>query len=409
MLRKQIVFSFIIIFLINYYAFAGWPEDGWIGVADLDLSYHGTRIRLTNSQRDLAKEEKRISNILPSNDTTNLVLAKFAFIGDGPANFQSHFVLGPNQKIFAFESGWESILSQDPSAEAAQKIIRPYAAQVLKTEGLSLVQQQKLVENMGQVVAIGEYYQTQIVPNFEFNDERMPPSDILQCSHQRLESVVQDGASYVVLQKLEKDTEAYRRLERKNEDEQKKVATKVEQMSSEITSSVRITSEVLKEFGRNIKLFQDSFAAQERELQNIGSKVVATYWHSEQKFLKYFEESMQQILSQPVFQNLGFIPRVIVLQLHSRFDICSFCSHVLARALTQPEGILEQLRQATVRKFGLDSQTPLYLTTSFREERESAKDHFIVEQDALNGFEDLDQMKQKPAFPLMHIPNPSGS
>ena len=75
--------------------------------------------------------------------------------------------------------------------------------------------------------------------------------------------------------------------------------------------------------------------------------------------------------------------------------------------MTQPDGILERFRQAIVNKLRLDHQTPLYFITSFREVRENSKNHFRVEKDHLNGFEDLNEMKQQSAFPLMHIPNPS--
>lgn len=127
----------------------------------------------------MVREEKRVSSVLSSNDTTNLVLAKFVFVGDSPANFQSQFVLGPKQKTFVFESSWRSVLSHDPSLEAAQRAIRPYASQALKTEGLSSDQQKALVRDMRIVLDTSEYYQTQIVLNFEFTDERMSPPEIL--------------------------------------------------------------------------------------------------------------------------------------------------------------------------------------------------------------------------------------
>ncbi len=410
MFRKILIFNFLLLFLFSLKTHAGWPNDGWVGVESLDVTYHTTVVKLGDSHRQLSQEEEKLTSALPPKDATNIVLGKILFLGDDPTHVKNFNILGPQGKPCIFESRWESVLKKDPSLEMAQRLMRSYAPQLQKTEGLTLEQQQSLVADARRIVHAQESYQTDIVPYFEFYQKPITVPEILQHAQHQFEGITSDtNPAFPVLQKLRTRSQLYELKADELEKTGNSSAVHTDRLNRKLQSAEPAASkeEVLKNIQHEVTQSLARLSKQRKELESIGSKVVARYWHSESKFLKYLEESLETILSYPGVQSLEFVPKVIVLQIHSRFDICRFCGHVLARALTQPDGILNQFRQAVIQKYGLDSETPIYLTASFREEREKTKGQFKIEYDHLSGFEDLDLMKQKPVFPLMHAPSPS--
>lgn len=404
MFLRIFYYAFFTLTLVSFKVNAGWPEDGWIGV-----KAHSVPAAINQAHKQLAQDEECISKTLPSSNI-NLVLANLSFHGQSPEEYKEVLLEGSLGKTVMFESGWMTTLNENPVPQVVQRLVRPYAAQLQKAEGLDAAQQQELASSVCGISEIMRLYQMEIFPRFESYESSVTVSEILNRARTGLAGA--DDSSFPdfpLFQSLKRDGQVYKTKTEEIERERAATLVTIDKLNQKLqsTQSLLDTESLLKDLEKETRRAKEELAKRKRELETVGSKVIATYWHSEQKFLKFLEDSMEAILSQVTFQNLGFSPKAIVLQLHSRFDICSFCSHVLARALTQPDGVLEHFRQTIVSRLELNFETPLYLTASFREERNHAQGNFTVGHDSYNGFEDLDQMKQKPAFPLMHIPNPS--
>ncbi|MBY0500469.1 MAG: hypothetical protein K2P93_00510 [Alphaproteobacteria bacterium] len=178
---------------------------------------------------------------------------------------------------------------------------------------------------------------------------------------------------------------------------QLEAAQSISALSSKIDLSVEINLEFIKELAANAKSIQEKLSKNEKELSNIGCKVIATYWHSEQKFLKFIEDEMQRIVGN-IREALPFKPEAVFINILSRHDICSVCSHTLVRSYTQSEGTLSMLRNALFERLKVEPQDfPLYITSSFREKRD--KTIYNIKSEQLDSLERI-----YPAFPTLYIP-----
>jgi len=111
---------------------------------------------------------------------------------------------------------------------------------------------------------------------------------------------------------------------------------------------------------------------------------------------------MPSILADILKEPLPFTPEAIVINVHSRHDICPVCSHTFVHSYTRPEGVLNVFRTALCERLAIDSQSlPLYLTSSFRE-----KTKYSVRGDRPETLEDS-LTKLYPAFPTLYIPHSS--
>src|SRR5690606_27161230 len=104
MMRNLFLVIFSLCFPIFDAAFAGWSNDGWIGI-DYHHATRGLPLKLLDSQRQLAEGEQLISSVLPLNDKTNIVLGSVTFVGTKPDDVTSHLIRGIEGKALVFESG----------------------------------------------------------------------------------------------------------------------------------------------------------------------------------------------------------------------------------------------------------------------------------------------------------------
>ena len=214
---------------------------------------------------------------------------------------------------------------------------------------------------------------------------------------------------------MEKDRTAFNRLASILQEIKVEAGQNISELSQKIDPSLGINLRFIKEVTDLAKSAHDQISRQEKELSSIGSKVISTYWHSEQKFLKYIEDKMPNILADMFKEPLPFVPEAIVINVHSRHDICPVCSHTFVRSYTRPEGVLSAFRVALCEKLAINSQTlPLYMTSSFREKREKTK--YAVRDDQSEIL--VDSITTiAPAFPTLYIllsshahsPSPSSS
>ncbi|MBX9786072.1 MAG: hypothetical protein K2Y08_01920 [Alphaproteobacteria bacterium] len=403
MFGKKVFLALNLFILFNTYSYAGWPEEGWEGVSGLRLIHKERTVNFDELHQHLAIEEEKTARILPSNTPTNIVLASISLLGGGETSSpHTYHLKSQDGKWFVFESGWTSSFIPHPIYDQAQKLMRPYASKLQKDE-MTLDDREQLVRDCIRVAGDQSYFEEQIQPSFYFfNQEPLPVSRILERAERVFFEVDPKEASYSIYQELRKDRAAFDRLLSSVQ------AIKIEagRGISEILSrnadlSSGVSFEFIKELASTSKNYQDTIFKREKEVSSIGSKVISTYWHSEQKLLKYIEDEMPNILADILKEPLPFIPEAIVINVHSRHDICPVCSHAFVRSM-RPEGILSTFRDALCKRLEIDSQTfPLYMTSSFREKREKTK---YVIRDDLPGILEDSITATAPAFPTLYIP-----
>ena len=397
MLVKKFFLIFSIIFLFNSLVYAGWPEDGWEGVSSLRVVHRGTAINFDELHRLLATEEEKVARFLPPNNTTNIVLASISFLGGEVPSLHTYHLQTPEVKWLVFESGWTSSFVS-PVHEEAQKLMRPYGPKLQKEDGLTLPEKDQLVRDCIKVAQSQQYFEDNIKPYFHFFDQdEALVEEILERVYRAFSQVSPKEPGYSIYEELLKNRAAFKRVLSALQAGQLEAGKSISDLSAKIDLSVGVNLDFIKELANIVKTFQEQISRREKELSNIGSKVIATYWHSEQKFLKFIEGAIESILDNSL-KDLPFKPEAIFINIHSRHDICSVCSHTLVRSYTQPEGTFTLLRNAFCEKLKVELQDlPLYVTSSFREKREKTVYNVRVEQP--------DSMEEVyPAFPTVHIP-----
>ena len=155
--------------------------------------------------------------------------------------------------------------------------------------------------------------------------------------------------------------------------------------------------ENLKEIEEIARSHKGFISKQSKTVDNIGSKVIATYWHSEQRFLHYIRMHTTPLLEGILKDKER--PDAVVLNLHSRFDICPVCSHSLVRSCSASTGALFAFKKAICAKFGMED-VPFFLLASFREKRE--KSPYTIGSSNPHSLEELAKLPL--TFPLMQIP-----
>lgn len=283
--------------------------------------------------------------------------------------------------------------------------MKPYASKLQKEEGLSSTEKQNLVKDCVKVANSEKYFEGSIKPFFHFFDNAPLP---IEQTLLRIESAFSrlnpKDPGYNVYEEVLKDHNAFKRVETTLKDTKKVAGQDIKRLSDKIDIASGVSLEFIKELASMTKTTQEKIAKQERELSNIGSKVISTYWHSEQKLLHYIEVSTASILDELFKKTLEFKPGAILINIHSRHDICSVCSHTIALSYTQPGGVLYNFKAALCKRLQItDSKTfPLYITSSFREERTKLK--YKIEQEALGDLELFEKERFYPAFPTLYVP-----
>lgn len=403
MFGKMISFIFYLTILCGTHGYAGWPEDGWEGVHSLNIGYKGKTIDFDGLHQLLAAEEEKVARLLPSNNSTNIVLASISFLGGGGASLQTYYLQSPDNKWLVFESGWDSSFISNPIYDEAQRLMRPYAAKLQKEEGLPLPEKQQLVQDCIKVAHGQCYFEEQIRPHFQFFDHEPIPVDHIMARAERAFSEMDPSeAGADVWKELMKNKAAFTRVASILQTTKLEAGQNISALCEKIDLASGVSLDFVKELAAVTKSSQEKLAKQEREMSNIGSKVISTYWHSEPKLLKYIEESTPSILEDIFKRPLLFKPEAVFINIHSRHDICPVCSHTFVRSYTHPEGILKAFRAALCEKLAIDSKDlPLYITSSFREKREKTKYSVNAEQSEIL---ENPAIKVYPAFPTLHVP-----
>lgn len=402
MFGKVIFLSFYLTVLFNPYAYAGWPEDGWEGVPSLHVVHKGQTVNFDQLHQLLATEEEKVARALPPNDSTNIVLASISFLGGEVPSLHTYHLKNQEDKWLVFESGWASSFISNPVYDQAQKLMKPYAAKLQK-EDLTALDKEKLVQDCIKVAEGQRYFEEHIRPSFHFfHHEPIPVAHILE----RVESIFSQTDSrevgYPVYRDLRKNRIAFDRVASELQITKFEAAQSIRDLSQEIDLSSGVDLTFIKEMGQSVKTAHDQLSTQEKEMSKIGSKVISTYWHSEQKLLKHIKDAMPSILESLNQDHLPFKPEAVFINVHSRHDICPVCSHTFVRSYTRPEGVLSTFRAALCERLAIDSQSlPLYLTSSFREKREKTK--YAVREDRPGTLEDS-ITTIAPAFSTLYIP-----
>ncbi|MBY0293032.1 MAG: hypothetical protein K2W92_07090 [Alphaproteobacteria bacterium] len=407
MFRKMSFLTFCLAVVLSTRLYAGWPEDGWEGVPSLRVVHKGQTINFDELHQHLATEEERIARILPANDPKNIVLASVSFLGGDSPSLHTYLLKTQEKKWLVFESGWASSFIPHPVYDQAQRLMKPYAPKLQK-EDLTLAEQKQLVQDCIKIAQDQYYFEEQVRPNFYFFDYDPTPIEYIL---ERAEKVFA-GAGFgdphkPIYDELTKNRAAFIRLASDLQDTKHQAAQRIRVLTQHIDSSSSIDLGFINELSKTATSFREVISKKEKELSSIGSKVISTYWHSEQKLLKYIEDSMSGIIAEICGGSLPFKPEAIVINIHSRHDICPVCSHAFVRSYTHPEGILSTFKAALSEKLAIDFQIlPLYITSSFREQREKTK--YSVREDRPDILEDSVKTVY-PAFPTLHVPlSPSG-
>jgi len=228
-----------------------------------------------------------------------------------------------------------------------------------------------------------------------FQESHPPIRDILAQSEATFAGVREGTPGYAVLQDLRKDKEAFERESVKLDNTNSDAHTALEQAGKKMKKET--VQENLKEIEEITKAHKGHIARQSKTVDNISSKVVATYWHSEQRFLHYIRLQAASILEK-ITQGKER-PYAVVINLHSRFDICPVCSHSLVRSCAMSSGALFEFKKALCAKFEMED-VPFFLLASFREKRE--KSQYTIGTSIPQSLEEL--TKFPGVFPLMQIP-----
>jgi hypothetical protein len=402
MFKRVGFLPFYLFVVLSTHLYAGWPEDGWEGVSSLCIIHKGQIVNVDELHQHLATEEEKVARILPSNTPTNIVLASFSFLGGEVPSLHTYHLKSHDGKWLVFESGWTSSFIPSPVYAQTQRLIKPYAPKLQK-EDLTLTDKEQLIQSCIKVAQSQCYFEEQITPNFYFFDQEPIPVESIFTRIERIFFCESNPSevSHTVHKDLIKNRTAFNRVASELQTTKREAAQSISMMSQEIDLLSGINLDFIKDLGCSIKSAHDQISAREKELSSIGSKVISTYWHSEQKFLKYIEDEMPNILVDMLKEPLPFAPEAIVINVHSRHDICPVCSHTFVHSM-RPEGILSAFKVALCERLAIDSQTfPLYMTSSFREKRDKTK--YAVRED-LSGILEDSITTIAPAFPTLYIP-----
>lgn len=402
MFKKAAFLTFYFFVVLNTHSYAGWPEDGWEGVPSLRIVHKGQTVNFDELHQHLATEEERIARILPSNTPTNIVLASVSFLGGDGSSLHTYLLKNQEKKWLVFESGWASSFIPSPVYAQTQRLMKPYAPKLQKDD-LTPADKEQLVQDCIKIAQDRCYFEEEVSPNFYFFDyDPMSVEYILERVGRVFSETALEDPGRFVYDEFAHNRDVYTRFVSDLQMSKRKAGQSISELTQRIDLSSGIDLEFIKDLSDAAKDFREIISTQEKETSKIGSKVISTYWHSEQKFLKYIEDEMPNILADMFKEPLPFTPEAVFINVHSRHDICPVCSHTFVRSYTRPEGVLSAFRDALYKRFGTDSQTfPLYMTSSFREKREKTK--YAVKDDRLETLEDS-VVKLYPAFPTIYIP-----
>lgn len=377
----------------NVYAFGCPPEKGWVGVTRLSVIHEKEQYHFDLIHNKLAQVEESLTRVLPHDDKTNTVFASITFIGQIGDSKGIHFcpLKNNNDQWLVFESSWTSPFAENPVLQKAQKKMKNYAKD-LQRDDLSEAAQHDLLADCVEIVAANQHY-TDIVETYSFfPDTDIYIPEVLERANRVLSQIPLGSPATPLTEALERDQAAVYRIFSGLDEEKNSASQAVTQLSAVIAEQ-GITMDLADDLEKLTKNIKKSLAKHEREVNNISNKVMATYWHSEQRFLKYLEDYGDTIiegLELPFEQ-----PERVILHLHSRHDICPVCSHTLIHSYTHPEGTLTRFGKIIREKYELKN-LPFHLTTSFRELRTDVEFGLPVE---VEDFQSL-----LPAFPTKHIP-----
>ncbi len=402
MFKKATFLTFCFSVVINTHLHAGWPEDGWEGVPSLRIVHKGQTVNFDKLHQHLATEEEKVARVLPSNTPTNIVLVSVSFLGGDGFSLHTYPLKNQEKKWLVYESGWTSSFIPSPVYAQAQRLMKPYAPKLQK-EDLTPADKEHLVQDCIKIVEGRRYFEEEMSPNFYFFDyDTISVEYILERVGRVFSETVPEDPSRFVYEEFAHNRDVYTRIVSNLQMSKREAGRSISELTQRIDLSSGIDLDFIKDLSDAAKDFREIISAREKEVSSIGSKVISTYWHSEQKFLKYIEDEMPNILADMFKEPLPFTPEAVFINVHSRHDICPVCSHTFVRSYTRPEGVLSAFKAALCEKLGIDSQTfPLYMTSSFREKREKTK--YGVREDRPEILEDS-ITTIAPAFPTLYIP-----
>jgi len=155
----------------------------------------------------------------------------------------------------------------------------------------------------------------------------------------------------------------------------------------------------LQDIEERARISKGDITKLEKDISSIGAKIIADYWHSEAKFLKFIEGNKSAIL-EDLAQNPSVMEaEALFLTLHSRHDICHVCSHAFVQSYTQQDGILKKFKEDFCKRFKIPKDIPFYITTSFSEKRTTV--HYKPTGEKIENLEGLEKIY--PAFPTLKI------
>lgn len=394
--------AFYFFVTLNTHSYAGWPEDGWEGVPSLCIIHKGQTVNFDELHQHLTTEEERIARILPSNTPTNIVLASVSFLGGDASSLHTYLLKNQEKKWLVFESGWASSFIPSPVYAQTQRLMKPYAPKLQKDD-LTPADKEQLVQDCIKIAQDRRYFEEEVSPNFYFFDyDPISVEYILERVGKVFSETASEDPGRFVYDEFAHNRDVYTRIVSNLQMSKRKAGQSISELTQRVDLSSGIDLDFIKDLSDAAKGFREVISTREKEVSGIGSKVISTYWHSEQKFLKYIEDGMPSILADMLKEPLPFTPEAIVINVHSRHDICPVCSHTFVRSYTRPEGVLNAFKVALCEKLAIDSQTfPLYMTSSFREKREKTK--YAVRDDRPGILEDS-ITTIAPAFPTLYIP-----
>lgn len=408
-MKKSFLFIIVCQFIVLVHtAFAGWPEDGWYVTSDLDFSHRGVALRLTDVHRELASRERNLARVLPSGNTTNIVLATLGIVVEGKVKLYP--ILGPNNLSYVFESGWESAFQNNPILNLVESSVNRHVPSQKKDE-LSSESKLALMNDFENIIRFRSLFQSQIQHCYDFAiGVTMPVDDIIQHGERVLSRLSPEAP---IRSDFGKRKRVYKEVETLLKETKKKSRAELVKLSQDLDPELLED----KDFGAiesAVKDYRKDLFKAKKAVTDVGAGIIATYWHSEQRLLHHLSKQAAHIL-RPILESLSTSPEALILCLHSRFDICKVCSYSLAHSCVLPEdhsssastahseeGILSQLKRVVSEHFGPSSANfPLFITSSFREERKG----FDFNKEAKVELRDSsDLLQRSPAFPMCHIP-----
>jgi len=413
-MKKNFLFYVIFQFLIfSHTAFGGWPEDGWFATADLDFSHRGVSLKLTNIHRDLATQERNLSRVLPAGNTTNIVLATLGVVVEG--ELKLYPILSLNDYPYVFESGWKSAFQNNPFLDVVQSSVNRHVSLPKKGEQareLSSAASFALMDDFENIIKLRHIFESKIRPFYDFGiGTAMPIDDVIQHGERIIARLNNESP---IRTEFERDRHAYVDAKDFLKETKKKSRAELVQLSQELDPDA-LEDEDLNTIESSVKNHRKNLHKAKTAISEVGARIIASFWHSEQRLLHYLSKQAGHIL-RLVLESMSTPPEALILCLHSRFDICKVCSHSLAHSCftleeqsstsstsTPEAGILFELKRVMSDHFNLTpADFPLFITSSFREGRKD----FEFDQEVKVELRDSADLLQKfPAFPMCHIPS----